>query len=91
MLSDIVESIVGALFVSEGYSVQVVEVLFESLFKPFYDKHISLHSLTPHPNTTLFELLQAEGCHQHRLVKYAEGSEIRYEGMHAYNCNMSDN
>lgn len=78
------ESIVGALFISEGYSIQAAEKLFNTVFKPFYSKHISLRSLTPHPNSTLFELLQAEGCNQHRLVKQSEGNEVRYEGVYMH-------
>lgn len=82
VLSDVMEAIVGALFVSEGYSVQATEALFNRLFKPFYDKHINLRTLTPHPNTALFEFLQAEHCHQHRLEKFSEGLGFRYEGMY---------
>ena len=85
ILSDVIEAIVGALFVSEGYSIDTVEACFNRLFKPFYDKHISLHTLTTHPRTTFTELLQAEQCHQHHLEKFVESSEVRYEGGHKCN------
>lgn len=83
MLSDVVEAVIGALFISEGFSTQSVEILFDRLFKPFYTQHISLHTLKPHPNTTLFELLQAEGCHEHRLAKETAGGQTRYDGEYA--------
>jgi len=68
-LSDVVESTIGAMFVSDDFTETSVEIFFENALKPFYDRHVRLHNLCPHPTTTLFELLQSYGCHQHGIVK----------------------
>ncbi|KAI0939123.1 hypothetical protein AcV5_000626 [Taiwanofungus camphoratus] len=73
VLSDIVESIIGALYVSEGFSETGVAKFFDNVIKPFYDRHIRLQTLSGHPNTTLFAIFDASRCHQHQLVKEAEG------------------
>jgi len=43
--------------------------LFDRVLKPFYDKHITLNTLSHHPTKILFELLQAQGCQQFGITK----------------------
>ncbi|KAF9075929.1 hypothetical protein BDP27DRAFT_1540164 [Rhodocollybia butyracea] len=70
VLSDAVESILGALYVSDGCSPAGAEKFFVKVFKPFYDRHISLQTLSHHPTKVLFELIQARGsCQRFELVK----------------------
>src|ERR1700733_4260240 len=46
-----------------------VEALFDNILKPFYDKHITLKTLSHHPTKVLFELFQAQGCQQFSIQK----------------------
>ncbi|KAH9947264.1 hypothetical protein B0H21DRAFT_345297 [Amylocystis lapponica] len=78
VLSDVVESIIGALYVSDDYSDAGAQTFFDNVLKSFYDQHIRLQTLSLHPNATLFNWLQAEGCQQHRLSKEV-GQTIRYD------------
>ncbi|GBE79140.1 hypothetical protein SCP_0203370 [Sparassis crispa] len=80
-LSDIVESLIGALYISDDFSEGGVEVFFNHALRPFYDQYIRLQSLSHHPNKTLFELLHGAGCHQHRVVKTMDGGIYRYDVM----------
>ncbi|KAF5369839.1 hypothetical protein D9758_001134 [Tetrapyrgos nigripes] len=68
-LPDIVESIIGALFLSDNFSPDGAENFFTNVLRPFYEKHIRLQTLSHHPSKVLFELLQAKGCHQSRIVR----------------------
>jgi endoribonuclease Dicer len=64
-----VESIVGAIYISDDFSPVGAEALFDSLLKPFYDRHITLKTLSHHPTKILFELFQAQGCQSFEIVK----------------------
>ncbi|KAJ4481439.1 hypothetical protein C8J55DRAFT_560005 [Lentinula edodes] len=69
VLSDLLESILGALYVSDKYSPVGSDAFFDQVFKPFYDRHITLQTLSHHPTKILFELLQRKGCEKFSLVK----------------------
>ncbi|PPQ92348.1 LOW QUALITY PROTEIN: hypothetical protein CVT25_008698 [Psilocybe cyanescens] len=75
-LSDVVESIVGAIYISDNFSPIGAESLFDNVLKPFYDKHITLHTLSHHPTKILFELFQALGCQQFEITRDKNGSMI---------------
>ena len=68
-LSDVVESILGAVYVSDNFSPIGAETFFDKVLAPFYDRHITLHTLSHHPTKVLFELLQSQGCQNFELVK----------------------
>ncbi|KAF9534830.1 hypothetical protein CPB83DRAFT_901776 [Crepidotus variabilis] len=68
-LSDVLESIIGAIYISDNFSPIGAECLFDNILKPFYDTHITLQTLSHHPTKILFELLQAQGCQQFELAK----------------------
>ncbi|KAF9569018.1 ribonuclease III [Agrocybe pediades] len=68
-LSDVIESIVGAIYISDGFSPIGAETLFDNVLKPFYDKHITMQTLSHHPTKILFELLQSQGCQQFEIIK----------------------
>jgi endoribonuclease Dicer len=65
----VVESIAGAIYLSDNFMPVGVEALFDNVLKPFYDRHITLKTLSHHPTKVLFELFQAHGCQQFRLQK----------------------
>ena len=68
-LSDVVESLIGALYVSDNFFEMGVGRFFESVFKPFLEAHVRLQTLSTNPKITLLELLQAEGCQNNSVVK----------------------
>ncbi|CCM05650.1 uncharacterized protein FIBRA_07880 [Fibroporia radiculosa] len=78
-LSDVVESVIGALYISDDFQETSVRAFFDGTIKPFYEYHIRLQSLCPHPTTTLFELLQSFGCCQHGIAKEREDYRTRCE------------
>lgn len=68
-LSDMVESIIGAVYVSDNFSPVGAEAFFDNVLRPFFDEHITLQTLSHHPTKTLFELLQAHGCQSMKISK----------------------
>ncbi|KAF9006465.1 hypothetical protein BDQ17DRAFT_1351795 [Cyathus striatus] len=68
-LSDLVESIIGAVYISDDFSPHGAEALFDNILKPFYDKHITIQTLSHHPTKSLLELLQATGCLHFEIEK----------------------
>lgn len=62
VLSDVVESILGAIFVDAGFDFQVVENAFNYFMRPFIDKHVKPETLKVHPLKTLTTGLQKIGC-----------------------------
>ncbi|KAI6034220.1 hypothetical protein BKA83DRAFT_87233 [Pisolithus microcarpus] len=68
-LSDLVESIIGALFIQDGYQLAGTEIFFNKVLRPFYDRYVTLKTLSHHPTKILSDLLQKHGCQQFELVK----------------------
>jgi endoribonuclease Dicer len=62
-LSDVLESIIGAVYVSDSFLPMGSEKIFDKILRPFYDQHITLQSIAHHPTKVLYELVQAAGCH----------------------------
>lgn len=63
------ESVIGAIYVSDGFTLDGADNFFKKVLQPFYDRHITLKTLSHHPTKILFELLQSHGCQQFELVK----------------------
>ncbi|KAK0195664.1 hypothetical protein F5146DRAFT_1026528 [Armillaria mellea] len=76
-LSDVVESIMGAMCISDDFLPDGVETIFTNLVQPFYDKHITLQTLSHHPTKVLLELLQASGCQDFKINKENHGSSVQ--------------
>ncbi|KDQ29243.1 hypothetical protein PLEOSDRAFT_1064031 [Pleurotus ostreatus PC15] len=68
-LSDVVESIIGAIYLSDDLSPEGTERFFDKVLRPFFDGHITLRTLSHHPTKTLLEVFQAHGCHQFEISK----------------------
>ncbi|KAI9512169.1 ribonuclease III, partial [Russula earlei] len=84
-LSDVVESVIGAIFISDNFSPEGAQSFFDKILKPFYDKHITLRTLSHHPTKTLFEVLQAHGCQQFEVMRKHEPTE---EFQHGTLCSV---
>ncbi|KAG1820277.1 uncharacterized protein BJ212DRAFT_1266415 [Suillus subaureus] len=69
ILSDVVESIIGALYISDGFTSDGVESMFEKILEPFYDQHVTVKTLSHHPTKILFEIMQTQGCQQFSIEK----------------------
>ncbi|KAK0473131.1 hypothetical protein EDD18DRAFT_1197346 [Armillaria luteobubalina] len=76
-LSDVVESIMGAMCISDDFLPDGVEAIFKNLVQPFYDKHITLQTLSHHPTKLLLELLQASGCQDFEISKDNVGNSVQ--------------
>lgn len=72
VLSDVVESVLGAIYVSDNFSPEGVETFFDQVLKPFFDKHITLKTLSHHPTKILFELFQSRGCQEFEIIKQTD-------------------
>ncbi|KAJ7095296.1 hypothetical protein B0H15DRAFT_775415 [Mycena belliarum] len=75
VLSDVVESVIGAMYISDNFTPVGVEAFFEAVLKPFYDKHITLKTVAHHPTKILYELIQAQRCQKFRFLKEKRGNE----------------
>ncbi|KAG0322650.1 Dicer-like protein 1 [Dissophora globulifera] len=62
VLGDLVESMLGAIFVDSGFDFGVITGVFTRLIRPFLDEYVKFESLNLHPSKRLLESLQAEGC-----------------------------
>ena len=89
-LSDVVESILGAVYVSDNFSPVGAETFFDKILAPFYDRHITLHTLSHHPTKILFELFQSQGCQNFELVKYPVNPESNQYGHTVESQSMSN-
>ncbi|KAG0034113.1 Dicer-like protein 1 [Podila clonocystis] len=75
VLGDIVESMLGAVFVDCGFSVARITELFGHMIRPFLDKHVDLDSIVLHSVKCLVEYLQAQGCNNSRLEQVDEAEK----------------
>lgn len=68
-LSDMLESLVGAMFVDSGYDYGVVRRFFATFIQPYFEDMALYDTYTrKHPVTALAHLLQERfGCHSWRL------------------------
>ncbi|KIJ56735.1 hypothetical protein M422DRAFT_57385 [Sphaerobolus stellatus SS14] len=69
VLSDVLESVMGAIYVSDNFSPEGVEAFFDNILRPFFDRHITLKTLSHHPTKILFELFQSRGCQEFEISK----------------------
>ncbi|PHH81314.1 hypothetical protein CDD82_1058 [Ophiocordyceps australis] len=69
VLSDMLEALVGAIFVDSGYDISAVRGFFERWIQPFFvDMTLYDSFASRHPVTALSQLLQAQmGCQRWRL------------------------
>lgn len=62
VLSDVVESMLGATFVDAGFDLTACELLFEKWFMPILDNHVTPELIKVHPLRKLITDLQRFGC-----------------------------
>ncbi|KZV65685.1 hypothetical protein PENSPDRAFT_737573 [Peniophora sp. CONT] len=76
IISDVVESIIGAIYISDNFGLEGCTKFYDRVLRPFYDKHISMQTLAHHPTKTLFELFQTYGCQRFEVVRRQELVEL---------------
>ncbi|KAI9264913.1 hypothetical protein BDA99DRAFT_536411 [Phascolomyces articulosus] len=67
VLSDVVESMLGAVFVDAGFDLAPVERLFEKWMIPLYENHVRPDTLRIHPLRKFTTDLQRMGCESFML------------------------
>lgn len=85
-LSDLIESLIGAVYISDRFSPVGAEAFFDNVLRPFFDQHITLQTLTHHPTKTLFELVQAHGCQMMKLTKEVKDIGTACHGTLSASC-----
>lgn len=76
IISDVVESIIGAIYISDNFGLEGCTKFYDRVLRPFFDKHISMQTLTHHPTKTLFELFQTYGCQRFEVQRRQELVEL---------------
>ena len=82
------ESVIGALLVSDGFSLSGVETFFDGTLKPFFERYIRMQTLSRHPNVTLYNLFNSVGCQQHKIAKDVDNELIRCSGKISMGCSV---
>ncbi|KAI8136903.1 hypothetical protein BJV82DRAFT_718564 [Fennellomyces sp. T-0311] len=74
VLSDVVESMLGAVFVDAGFNLDPVEQVFEKWMKPLYKNHVTPETLKIHPLRKFTTDLQRLGCESFMLRNHTTSS-----------------
>jgi len=64
--------------------------MYNTILRPFYDKHITLKTLSHHPTKILFELFQSRGCQVFEITKEIDEEDeslVRCDGK-SLNCRV---
>ena len=64
-LSDVMEGILGALYISDNCTLEGVEKFFNRVFKPFFDQFVTFEMLARHAADAVLEMLNRLGCRQY--------------------------
>jgi endoribonuclease Dicer len=67
VLSDVIESVIGAVYVDSKFDVRQAEILFDRWLRPLLDKHISIELIQVHPFEKLQCLVKELGCSKYEL------------------------
>lgn len=67
VLSDVVESMLGAVFVDSHFNLEPVQALFEKWLVPLLDKHITPSLIQVHPVNRMITVFQRQGCDKFML------------------------
>ncbi|GAA5800244.1 hypothetical protein HPULCUR_005669 [Helicostylum pulchrum] len=73
VLSDVVESMLGAAFVDAGFKLEACEDLFTKWFLPILDNHVTPELIKFHPLRRLITDLQRFGCDGFMLRNHGSG------------------
>ena len=71
-LPDVMEGVLGALYVSDNCTLEGAEKFFDRVFKPFFDQFITFEMLARHAADAVLEMLNRLGCQQYSRVHNLE-------------------
>ncbi|KAF9277388.1 Dicer-like protein 1 [Mortierella alpina] len=71
VLGDVLESVLGAIYVDSGWDYSTVQAFFNRAILPTLQKHLSIETLKPHPVTALTHRVQEAGCQRLSLKNIA--------------------
>jgi endoribonuclease Dicer len=74
------EAIIGAIFVSDGFRADGVMRFYNDVLRPFFEHYVDPDDLAVHPTRKLTDILDARGCHQFEITR----------GKNASHTNKSD-
>lgn len=68
VMADVMEAIIGAVFVDSNCSMEQVELLFQRWFVPLYDQHIFPNQVIVHPCIELTRTIDRIGCQDLKIM-----------------------
>ncbi|CAG8675935.1 16194_t:CDS:2, partial [Dentiscutata erythropus] len=78
VMSDVVESMMGAIFVDSEFDPAVLHKVFDKWIKPILTEHVTPETLKVHPVKKLTEYMQKEGCTEILLRNHtSEESDVQ--------------
>jgi len=80
VLSDMLEALIGAIYISDGFRTEGVEKFYNNVMKPFYDRYVDAEELFVQPTRRLTDKLNAHGCHQFEIVKHQHDASNDKDG-----------
>ena len=66
------EGILGALYISDNFTLEGTERFFNKVFKPFFDEFVTFEMLARHAADAVLEMLNRLGCRQYSRVHNVE-------------------
>ncbi|CAG8741190.1 35674_t:CDS:2 [Gigaspora margarita] len=78
VMSDVVESMMGAIFVDSEFDPAALQKVFDIWIKPILTEHVTPETLKVHPVKKLTEFMQKEGCSEILLRNHtSEESDVQ--------------
>ncbi|CAG8495182.1 4853_t:CDS:2 [Diversispora eburnea] len=74
VMSDVIESMLGAVFVDAEFNPEAPLKVFEKWVEPVLNKHVTPDTLKVHPVKKLTEKMQKEGCNEFLIRNHTTGS-----------------
>jgi dsRNA-specific ribonuclease len=89
VLSDMLEAIIGAIYVSDGFKLEAAEHFYTHVLRPFYLRYVDSEDLAIHPTRKLTDIFDAHGCHRFEITKEKDeiaSNRVQYvsEGMNYF-------
>ncbi|CAG8433757.1 11080_t:CDS:2 [Ambispora gerdemannii] len=82
VLSDVVESMLGAAFVDSGFDITVIQNMFDKCIRPVLSTHVTPDTLKVHPVKKLTEYVQKEGCTMLLLRNHTDENSLDNDSQH---------
>lgn len=81
-LADILEALIGAIYLSDASDLHGVQRFFDRVLRPFYDEHVTLHTLSDHPHSALTQVMQSYPCREFKVDSSSSSTDANSLGSH---------